>query len=97
MLVSLLAFPPHFAAQLLEQPFVADNQERLRRRFQQIEKCPGLGSRVDVMSVGEKLHRAAAAGRFEQTLAELLPQDSQQLVELVDREPAAPKIRKHQE
>src|SRR5262245_43998737 len=97
MLASLLAFPSHLAAQLLEQPFVADDQQGLRRCFQQVEERAAVRARVDVAAVGQELHRAASTRRLEQALAEVLAQDSQQLVELMDRKPSPPEIGENQE
>src|SRR5207237_5998511 len=76
---------PGAAAQLPQGPFVADDQQRLRRRSQQIEKRAAGGTRVDFASVDEQLHRFAAAGRIVQPLSELVAQNLQQLVELMDR------------
>src|SRR5262245_52027359 len=46
----LLSFrASHFTAQLLEQSFVADDEQRLRRRLQEIEKRAACRTRVDVV------------------------------------------------
>ena len=63
-------------AQFLQQSFVADHEQRLRRRFQQVEELPLRRARVDSAAVGQQLHAAAAAGRFEQPDAELVLQDA---------------------
>src|SRR5262245_18443890 len=101
MIVSLLrglAFrPPDLAAELFEQPFVADDEQRLRRCFQQVEDRALGAAGVDLAAVGQQLHRSAAPGGIEQPLAELLAQHSENLVELLDLEATPPQVGEYQQ
>src|SRR3954463_14261227 len=64
---SALARParPQRRAQFLQQPFVPDNQQRLRRLVEQIEKVAAIGARIDVAAVREQLHARAPARGIE--------------------------------
>src|SRR6266571_565082 len=84
-------------AQILQQTFVSDDEQRLRRRLQQVEERAARRPRVDLPAVRQQLHRAAAARRVEETLPELLLQDPEDLVKLMDRESAAPEIGEDQQ
>src|SRR5262245_47007013 len=83
------AQPP---AQLLQRAFVPDDQHRLSRRFQQVEKSAALRARVDLAAVGEELHGAAAARCVEEPLAEPVVENPEQHVELMDGEAAMPQV-----
>src|SRR4051812_4091193 len=66
-----LPAPGQRRAQLPQQPFVPDDKHRLIRFPQQVEELPAIGSRVDLVAVGQQLNAAAATGRLEQPRAEL--------------------------
>src|SRR5262245_54233892 len=63
---------PNLPAEFPQQPFITDYQKRLIGRFQQIKERTVDGTRVDFMTVRQKLHASAAAGGLEQAHAELL-------------------------
>src|SRR5262245_58844470 len=83
--------------QLLQQPLVAHNQQRLRRLMQQVEEVTAISARIEIAAVGQQLHASSAASRVEQAGTEPVPEDFENLVELVDGETAAPQIGKHEQ
>src|SRR5262245_3229802 len=87
----------HLASQLLEQPFVANRQQRLRRRLEEVEELTGPGAGVDLVPVGQQFDLTAAAGGLEQTRPELVTKHAQDAVELMDREPSTPEIREREQ
>src|SRR5512138_1734398 len=87
----------HLASQLLQQPFVANRQQRLRRRLEEVVELTGPGAGVDFMAVGQQFDLSAAAGGLEQTRPELVAKHSQDAVKLMDREPAPPEIRQREQ
>src|SRR5438445_5221151 len=96
-LLSLSSPRPDRRAEILQQTLVADHEQRLARRLQQVEE-PAVGAAsVNLPAVGKHLHRPAAAGRVEQPLAELLLQNADDLMQLVDAEAAPSEIREHEE
>src|SRR6478609_4425694 len=46
-------------AQFLQQSFIANDEQRLAWRFQQVEKCAARRTRVDSAAIGQELHVAA--------------------------------------
>src|SRR5437667_262128 len=60
------------------------------------ELAPGR-TRVDVSSVGQQLHRTAAARRVEQARAELFFENVQKVMQLLNREATPPQICQHEQ
>src|SRR5262245_40546975 len=79
--------------QFLQQTLIPDNQQRLRRRLEQVVELPALGSCVDRVSIRQKLHPPAAASGFEQTHTELRVERIDDGVQLLNRKSALPEIR----
>ena len=65
--------------------------------MQQVEEVAVFGARVDVTAVSQQLHASTAAGCIEQASPEPVPQDFENLVELVDAETPASKICQHEQ
>src|SRR5215467_15032397 len=94
--------PPHTRgtqrrAQFLQQTFVSDDQQWLSRLIQQIEEVTAIRARINLPPVSEQLDASAASGRLEQTDAETVPQDRENLMQLVDAEPTSPEICQHEQ
>src|SRR6516225_433097 len=95
LLLSLLF--SQLSAQLLQRAFVAYHQERLGRRFEQVEEVPCRRPRVNLAPIREQLHRPPAAGGVEQPLTELVSQRPKDRVQLGDRKAPVTEVRQDQE
>ncbi len=80
--------------QFLQRVFVADHQQRLARRAQQIEKLAGFGTRVNLLAVGQQRDRSASADGIEQPDAESAAQRFEQQPHLANRQAAAAQLGK---
>src|SRR5437773_7974892 len=79
-------------SELLQQAFVADDEQRLRGRVQHVVDVAAVRAQIDLPAVREQMHSPPAARRLVQPDSELGSERMKQQVELVDREAPSPQI-----
>ena len=78
-------------AQCLEA-VLAQHQQRLPGRLQQVVERAGIGPRVDVQLVDQQRDRSVVTERLEEPDAEVLSEGCQDLADPLRREPAASQL-----
>src|SRR5687767_5098939 len=85
----------HAELQLLQCPFVANDEQRLAGSAQQIEELAVICSRVYVCTICQQGDRAATADRVEQPNAEFFSERLDEKAHFRDRQSIASQVGKH--